>query len=634
VNQTETELSRRQVLLCYILMAAIWFPLYIATDWLTKNNVQIEATRRGIFYQWTVPQAQHIHQSLQEGKLSLTVDNHLFPMWGTAIFEALTDVGFLQNDRFLILKFTMICMLVVSNLLGTSVLKDRYGKRGLYLGGLLGLNPVCFQILGGTYDQFFFCPLFYCASFLLIKSEICTGHKWRWWLVTGLVLGIGANFRGDMTSALLVYLILRLRGTTRTAKCQLAACAFIFLLCLAPWAWLYYQRSGLLYWPGAGNGHLAYVSLGQGSDRAWGGGDFTPFGVVHLDAWDAKEMIRRVSERKPGYTISSPFGDPWASKVYMDMFVEKVSKRPYDYLRITLEKMRNIVFTFRPNPYLQLYPEYRWLGTQIPNYLTALMQGFHRITMLILLYFGICALVRGMRYPLFEIGGIFFLVQLTLFSLLQYHDRHLFALAGFQGMALVATIGSLYERWGNLRLKATQEPGFTVERLSPRKLLSRKSAMAVLPCAVPLLFFVFLRFQETFLGPYRRDLIFVDQIERWEAETRRMQPKTPWAKAGNYVFSSKGILVDLGKPSHAKQLEVSLNSENPYQISYLKIHAQDERETVATREIPKPAKISSGLAVHTVTVPQEAVERGYDAILIKPLGGNLHYSLGHLRLSE
>ena len=621
-------MQKRRVAGWYIAIAVFYFILYACVDAYTQNAVN----EGHIFYNWTVSHAKHIYESLCDGHLSLIRDNHFFPMWGTAIFLALTDVGFLHNDVYLTYRLVLIALLVTSNILGTSVLKDRFGSLGLYLGSLLGLNPIYFQLLGGLYDQVLFCPLFFCASMLLIKSETCNSPKWTWRLLTALILGIGANIRPDMTYTYLAYLVLRLRRTSRIVKCQLAVSALVFLLCLAPWSFLYYKRSHLFSLTSANTGGFAYLSLGQGSDRVWGGGAFTPWGVVHLDSWDINEVLDRINKLKPDYSISSIFSDPWASKIYFDMFLKEATSRPYDYCRISLEKAKKIVFAispFEPNVWLQFGQDRSPFLHRVSHQVLSTMCFFHRITTLILIYFGIHFLFVGMKHPLFHTGGFFFLVSAMLCALLQYVNKHLFALAAFQGISLLAAIAILYEQLKTVAAKKPRLRDFSFSALSGG-LSSRCVLHATgyfLPCVLMLLLF----FQEAVLGPYRRDRVYVDQVDLWKTKWNIKRPGTIWCSAGNFIFSSKGIIVQLGEPFYAKWLDISLDSNDRYEIRYLLIHENREQQVVAQQEMPIAPQPSQGLAVYDIEVPREAVETGYNAILVKPVAGDGCYALGHLR---
>lgn len=623
--------SRRQMIIWYVAVAALYVCIYTTVDCLTYNRVQ----KAGIPRIWTIPHAEYIYENLCNGNLSLIRENHFFPIWGTAIFLALTDVGFLHNDHFLFFKLTLIVLLVVSILLGTSALTDRFGKAGLYVGSLLGLNPIYFQILSGMYDQFLFCGVVYCASMMLIKSETCTRHKRRWSLLTALVWGIGANIRSDLTYTFLLYLVLRFRGTTRAAKCRLAMSGLVFLLCLAPWAYLYYQRSGLFSLSSANFGDTAYLSLGQGSDRPWQGGDFTPWGVVLQDGWDMQEVAHRIGQLKPGYQMSSVFSDPWANKVYWGMFLEKISRQPYDYVRTAIEKMRMIVFTippFDPNPYLYFSLKNAPLKELLMDQMMSSTRLYDRMMVLILVYFGIHFVLSGMKYPFFHIGGFFCLTTITLCSFFHFHDRHLFALAAFQGMAFLAGLGVLYVQWKAVVTGAAGAPQIGFSAL-PKK-VTAKHVLRMGAYLAPVVFMLLLLFQEIVLGSYRKDLVFVDHVKLWETKWQGRPAGTGWNEAGNYIFSSKGIRIDLGKRFDAQRMDISLDGNDTYRISYVWADANGNETVVAEQDVPLPSGRPRGLAEHDIQVPQVAVEAGYNTIVIKRLAGDGRYALGHLRLLE
>ena len=94
----------------------------------------------------------------------------------------------------------------------------------------------------------------------------------------------------------------------------------------------------------------------------------------------------------------------------------------------------------------------------------------------------------------------------------------------------------------------------------------------------------------------------------------------------NTPFYDHGVEIDLGGRHHAVQMQVSLDSNDVYQLVYL-----DGDVEVAASKIPAPFN-PLGLAVHHLDVPSKAAARGYDRIRILPLLGDDNYVLGHLAL--
>jgi len=101
-----------------------------------------------------------------------------------------------------------------------------------------------------------------------------------------------------------------------------------------------------------------------------------------------------------------------------------------------------------------------------------------------------------------------------------------------------------------------------------------------------------------------------------------MSPK----KAGGYVLTNSGIQIDLGRPRHEKQLEISVDANDDYEIVYLRGKTQLARSRIIGRIDEK------GLAVRVLPIPPAAAAKGYDKIRIFPLWGDETYSVGHVRL--
>jgi arabinofuranosyltransferase len=94
----------------------------------------------------------------------------------------------------------------------------------------------------------------------------------------------------------------------------------------------------------------------------------------------------------------------------------------------------------------------------------------------------------------------------------------------------------------------------------------------------------------------------------------------------NTPFYDHGIEIDLGDRVHAVGVELSLDSNDVYQLVYL-----DGNAEIAVTKIPAPLG-PPGLAVHRLDVPPRAVLRGYDRLRIFPLQGDDTYALGHIAL--
>jgi len=97
-----------------------------------------------------------------------------------------------------------------------------------------------------------------------------------------------------------------------------------------------------------------------------------------------------------------------------------------------------------------------------------------------------------------------------------------------------------------------------------------------------------------------------------------------------FVFGWAGGEIRLGEAARATNLEISLDGWQPYRLLFMR-----EDEVVAWTDVQRPD--DGALGFYTVTVPEGAVSRGYDAIRIKPHHGKhftYAYRLGHFLLSD
>ncbi|MCK4632378.1 MAG: hypothetical protein KAT79_03855 [candidate division Zixibacteria bacterium] len=107
---------------------------------------------------------------------------------------------------------------------------------------------------------------------------------------------------------------------------------------------------------------------------------------------------------------------------------------------------------------------------------------------------------------------------------------------------------------------------------------------------------------------------------------RPRRPGTPYLSPGCMVVRSPGLLVEMDSTYHARQVEVSVDSNDRYIL-----HFRLDSTELGTARVD-PEFVRGGLQVSTVPVPAEAVQGGYNNILITPEGGDETYSIGHLRL--
>jgi hypothetical protein len=99
---------------------------------------------------------------------------------------------------------------------------------------------------------------------------------------------------------------------------------------------------------------------------------------------------------------------------------------------------------------------------------------------------------------------------------------------------------------------------------------------------------------------------------------------TPWDASGNLVLTSRGVSIAVDHLCTGGRIELSVSGNDTYRVGFLR-----DGRRVAERMIHQPLDVDSGLRVHMLAVPQDAQWNG---ILIVPVGGDSHYSLGHLRL--
>jgi arabinofuranosyltransferase len=98
--------------------------------------------------------------------------------------------------------------------------------------------------------------------------------------------------------------------------------------------------------------------------------------------------------------------------------------------------------------------------------------------------------------------------------------------------------------------------------------------------------------------------------------------------ANNFVFHQKGLEIDLGRVRRAAEFELSRDHNNGQRVQFILAG-----EEIAAGIIPAAPIPPGGLSTIVVSVPPEAIERGYDKIRIIPTGEGFN-SIGHLRLLD
>ena len=100
--------------------------------------------------------------------------------------------------------------------------------------------------------------------------------------------------------------------------------------------------------------------------------------------------------------------------------------------------------------------------------------------------------------------------------------------------------------------------------------------------------------------------------------------------ANNLVFYRQGLEIDLGDIRHAPRFELARDHNNGQRLQFLLAG-----EEIASGIIPAAPVPPGGLSRIIVSVPPDAVSRGYDQIRIIPSGeANQYQSIAYLRLTD
>jgi len=104
---------------------------------------------------------------------------------------------------------------------------------------------------------------------------------------------------------------------------------------------------------------------------------------------------------------------------------------------------------------------------------------------------------------------------------------------------------------------------------------------------------------------------------------------TSWKAEGNYIIKKSGLEINLDSLTRFPLLEISLDHNDDYIISYCRDGKKIADQTVKAKLIEH-----SGLRVDTLAVPTDKMPEGCNSIIIVPSGGDLLYSVGHVRFLE
>jgi len=103
---------------------------------------------------------------------------------------------------------------------------------------------------------------------------------------------------------------------------------------------------------------------------------------------------------------------------------------------------------------------------------------------------------------------------------------------------------------------------------------------------------------------------------------------TPGADAGNHQLAQPLAIVCPARPG-LRQVEISLDSDDRYLLSFL---LRGRLVSITDVGPIPPHRRTAGLVTYKVDVPPRAAAAGFDILLISPVAGDDHYSLGHVLL--
>jgi arabinofuranosyltransferase len=98
-------------------------------------------------------------------------------------------------------------------------------------------------------------------------------------------------------------------------------------------------------------------------------------------------------------------------------------------------------------------------------------------------------------------------------------------------------------------------------------------------------------------------------------------------KESYLVITDCGIQINLGKIIHSQGMEISLDSDDDYLIVYSKNKIEIASQRIKAALIPR-----SGLHCYAIKVPDKAVKKGYNELIILPVRGDGQYAVGKTRL--
>ena len=126
------------------------------------------------------------------------------------------------------------------------------------------------------------------------------------------------------------------------------------------------------------------------------------------------------------------------------------------------------------------------------------------------------------------------------------------------------------------------------------------------------------------------DREFYRDPSRSEADLSELQVKqdsgsTFLAPGQIMIYDNRPLKVDLGGRADFAEFEIGLFGPNRYVLTFL-----DGEERVGSVDVLPPQWIGDVLWSKRVSTPAEALEKGFDAILVESMLDNGYYSIGHL----
>jgi arabinofuranosyltransferase len=104
-----------------------------------------------------------------------------------------------------------------------------------------------------------------------------------------------------------------------------------------------------------------------------------------------------------------------------------------------------------------------------------------------------------------------------------------------------------------------------------------------------------------------------------------IQENAAWNDPAARVVPPDGIELEVGPVSHAKSLDLSLDGNDSYDLTF-----KNGATPLAT--VLSSTQGLGGMRTRTIQTPALAVERGFDRILIRPRAGDRMYAIGYVRL--